>query len=105
MNGLWIAHFDAGPAHGNGLAVCREGEVLGGDFAHTWTGTYQEEGAKLYARIRVAPYVPHGEVEPPAADEPRMVTLQGRYTENDAVLEGHADDSSVPVTIEMHKAG
>jgi len=104
MNGLWIAHFDAGAAHGNGLAVFREGEVLGGDFAHTWTGTYEEEGQKLYARIRVAPYVPQDETAPRLADKPMMVTLRGRCTDNNAVLEGRADESDVPVNIEMHKA-
>ena len=104
MNGLWIAHFNAGAAHGNGIAVFREGEILGGDFGHTWTGTYEEEGPHLYARIRVAPYVSHSEMTPLVMDKPVMMTLSGSCTEKDAVLEGHADDSEVPVSIEMNKA-
>ena len=104
MKGLWIAHFNSGAAYGNGIAVFREGEILGGDFAHTWTGTYEEEGRKLYARIRVAPYTLHHEMEAMVHDKPMMMTLIGECDEHDAVLAGHPDESEVPVSIEMHKA-
>jgi hypothetical protein len=104
MNGLWIAHFNAGPAHGNGLAVFRAGEILGGDFAHTWIGTYQEEGEKLFARVRVAPYVSTQNGEPVVPDRPVTMTLQGDCSDVDAHLTGHADDNEVMVSIEMHKA-
>ena len=102
MNGLWIAHFNAGPAHGNGLAVFRAGEILGGDLAHTWVGTYEEEGRNLYARVRVAPYAQDG--APVVPDRPVTMTLHGSRTEAEATLTGHADDSEVMVSIEMHKA-
>ena len=104
MNGLWIAHFNAGPAHGNGLAVFRAGEILGGDFAHTWVGTYEEEGPSVYARVRVSPYVATQNGEPVVPDRPVMMTLHGNCTDIDARLTGHADDSEVMVSIEMHKA-
>lgn len=104
MNGLWITHFNAGPAHGNGLAVFRAGEILGGDFAHTWVGTYEEEGPSLYARVRVTPYVSSTDGEPVVPDRPVMMTLCGNCTDIDARLTGHADDSEVMVSIEMHKA-
>lgn len=104
MNGLWIAHFNAGAAHGNGIAVLRAGEILGGDFAHTWIGTYEAEGSRLYARIRVAPYLPGEDGETQPGDQPMMMTLSGSCTESDVVLTGHPDEGDVPVTIEMHKA-
>jgi len=104
MKGLWIAHFNAGAAHGNGIAVFREGEILGGDFSHTWTGTYEEEGKSLYARIRVAPYTSHHEMEPMVQDRPMMLTLKGECDDRDALLTGHPDQSEVQVSIEMHKA-
>lgn len=104
MNGLWIAHFNAGPAHGNGLAVFRAGEILGGDLAHTWVGTYEEEGHNLYARVRVAPYVSSPNGGPMVPERPVMMTLQGDCTDQDAKLTGHADESEVMVSIEMHKA-
>ncbi|HEX4068268.1 MAG TPA: GrlR family regulatory protein [Acidobacteriaceae bacterium] len=104
MNGLWVAHFNAGPAHGNGLAVFRSGEILGGDLAHTWTGTYQEEGDRLYARVRVAPYVSRQNGEPGVPERTVMMTLSGSCDERDATLTGHADESEVAVSVEMHKA-
>jgi hypothetical protein len=104
MNGLWIAHFNAGPAHGNGLAVLRAGEILGGDLAHTWVGTYEEEGPRLYARVRVAPYLSTQNEEPRVPDRTVTMTLQGTCTQTEAELSGHADDSEVLVSIEMHKA-
>lgn len=104
MNGLWIAHFNAGPAHGNGLAVLRAGEILGGDLAHTWVGTYEEEGASLYARVRIEPYISAHNGEPVIPDRPVTMTLHGTCHGHDAELTGHADDNDVTVTIEMHKA-
>ncbi|HEX3987735.1 MAG TPA: hypothetical protein VHX13_14145 [Acidobacteriaceae bacterium] len=104
MNGLWIAHFNAGPAHGNGLAVFRAGEILGGDLAHTWVGTYEEEGPSLYARVRVAPYMAAQSEEPVVPERAVTMTLHGDCTDTDAQLTGHADDSEVMVSIEMHRA-
>jgi hypothetical protein len=103
MNGLWIAHFDAGEAHGKGLAVLHGGEILGGDFAHTWVGSYREEGGNLYARVRVAPYNGHAAAEE-HPEQPMTMTLIGSCTELDATLAGHADESDLAVSIEMHKA-
>ncbi len=104
MKGLWIAHFNAGPAHGNGIAVLRDGEILGGDFAHTWIGTYQEEGKQLYARVQVAPYNESHNGESVGPERPVMVTLTGERRAEDVTLNGHADDNEVQVTIEMHQA-
>lgn len=104
MNGLWMAHFDAGAAHGNGIVVLNSGEILGGDFSHTWTGTFQREGSSLRIRVQVAPYGLAQEAEVEAAERPFMVTLTGRCTEGEANLSGHPDESDVAVNIRMRKA-
>jgi hypothetical protein len=103
MNGLWIAQFDAGEAHGRGIAVLHGGEVLGGDLAHTWVGSYRQEGSSLYARVRVAPCNGHA-AEEEHPERPFMVTLTGSCSSEEAVLAGHADENDVAVSIEMHKA-
>lgn len=106
MNGLWIAHFDAGAAHGNGLAVLRAGDILGGDLAHVWTGTYQREGDSLCARIQVSPC----DESPAPADEsgrtekPWMATLSGSCSGGDAWLSGHPDNSDLPLNVRLHRA-
>lgn len=103
MNGLWIAHFDAGAAHGKGLAVLHGGEILGGDLSHTWVGSYRQDGSSVYAKVRVAPYNGHASQEE-HPERPIMITLTGSCTEEEATLAGHADANDVAVSIEMRKA-
>ena len=98
-----MAHFTAGAAHGNGIAVLRGGEIMGGDLAHTWVGTYQEEGPQLYARVRVVPWAA-STTEKPTLDRALTMTLAGSCGQLYAMLSGHADESEVPVTVELHKA-
>lgn len=106
MNGLWFAHFDAGAAHGNGLAVLHAGDILGGDLSHIWTGTYQREGDQLYARIQVSPYTerPDPNPESTSPEKPWMATLAGSCSGGDALLVGHPDDSDLPLNIRLHRA-
>ena len=56
MEGIWYAHFTSGEMYGDGVAVLRDGLVQGADPAHTYSGSYQEEGSNLYANVRVSPY-------------------------------------------------
>ncbi len=125
ISGLWIVHFDAGAAHGKGLAVLQAGEILGGDLAHTWVGSCRQEGSSLYARVRVTPASRKAWADPavrsslyarvrvtPCEEEtkeehperPMTVTLTGSYIEGQAMLAGHAEDSDTVVNIQMHKA-
>jgi hypothetical protein len=104
MDGVWVTHFNAGAAHGSGIAVLRSGEILGGDFSHSWVGTYQEEGSQLYARVHVAPHSAEGEGDAAQREQPFELTLSGFRTDRHARLLGQADESTVPVSIEMHQA-
>ena len=56
MEGIWYAHFKTGESNGVGVAVLHNGQIEGGDPAHTYSGSYQEEGPNLYANVRVSPY-------------------------------------------------
>ncbi len=91
MEGYWLTHYNAGTAHGDGIAMLSKGELLGGDLEHVWSGTYEEEGAKLYARIRIVPFVSRPEEETMAREQPMILSLQGYCTEDYARLEGHPD--------------
>lgn len=104
MNGVWIAHFTAGAAHGSGIAVLRSGEILGGDFSHLWVGTYEEEGSQLYARVHVTPQAAEAEGEMIRREKPLEMTLSGFHTNAAARLVGRVDNAEVAVSIEMHKA-
>jgi hypothetical protein len=104
MEGYWLTHYDAGATHGDGIAMLHAGEFLGGDLEHVWSGTYEEEGAKVYARIRIAPFVSRLEEVTMAREKPMILSLRGYCTEHFARLEGHPDQrEDLPFQVTMRK--
>jgi T3SS negative regulator,GrlR len=102
MEGIWHAHFTSGSNQGDGVAVLRNGEVLGGDPAHTYYGSYQEDGKLLYANIRVAPYTAGG--LPADIDHAFSLFLRGSVTGQTALMSGHSNNHpEAVVRVELHK--
>lgn len=106
MEGLWFTHFNTGQEHGDGMVVLRDGQLLGGDSGHTYTGTYMIDEPNLYARIAVRPYSWDSEApEPEDHERPVMLTLTGTMTGHSAVIFGHPDNrDDIDVSIEMRQA-
>lgn len=105
MDGLWIANFTAGAAHGNGIVVLRSGELMGGDTAHTYKGTWQEDGPSLNARVSVESWAAQEGQQAAAEEQPMMLTLTGTSTEKSATLHGYPDDKpELFVSVEMKRA-
>ena len=86
LNGLWHTHFVAGPAHGDGMAVLRDGEILGGEPTYTYTGSYRLDGAFLYANVRVSPYPAGGPSD--ASEGPLTFVLRGSVVGDAGSLSG-----------------
>lgn len=104
MEGYWITHIDTGTAHGDGIAMLRGGELLGGDLEHIWRGSYEKEGEKLTMRIRLSPFVTREEEGTMARERPVIVSLEGTCTEETATLAGHPDHrEDVLIRVEMRK--
>lgn len=104
MEGYWLTHYDAGSAHGDGIAMLHGGELVGGDLEHIWTGTYEEEDSHVYARIRIVPFVSRLEEESMAREKPIIMSLQGSCTEESATLDGHPDQrEDLPFHVVMRK--
>ena len=91
MKGYWLTHYKFGTVSGHGIAMLHEGELVGGDCEHIWSGTYEENGSTLDATIRVVPAVSSREVEALALDQPVILLLSGYCTEEFAWLEGYAE--------------
>jgi len=91
MDGYWLTHFHVGDRHGEGIVMMRAGELLGGDLEHVLSGTWEEEEGRVYARIRIVPFVSRAEEELMAREMPLILTLTGTCTEDTARLEGHPD--------------
>ncbi len=104
MEGYWLTHYRAGPSHGEGIMMMHNGELLGGDLEHVWRGTYEQEGSRLYVRIRIVPFVTRDEEELMARDRPLLLSLEGTCTEDDARLEGHPDErEDLPFHVELRR--
>jgi len=102
MQGLWYAHFKAGPVQGDGLAVLRDGEILGGDMAHTYKGSYREDGSLLYASVEVSPY--ERATMPADLAHPIKFFLKGAVTGDSANISGHPDNRpDLTVLVELHR--
>lgn len=56
--GFWIVQYEGMKGNGGGVAVFTKGHVFGGDSGSTYTGTYEEDGKTIKARIRVHNYMP-----------------------------------------------
>ncbi len=103
MEGLWYAHFTAGPVHGEGMAVLRNGEILGGDPAHVYSGSYQSDGPNIYANVRVSPYALAS--VPADLDRPLEVFLKGSIAGDSATVSGHPEQKSdLKIAVELHRA-
>jgi hypothetical protein len=104
MEGYWLTHYVAGTARGDGIAMLHAGELVGGDLEHLWKGTWEEEGPRVSARIRIVPCVSRAEEESMAREQPFIVTLRGYCTEHYARLQGHAEGrQDLPFEVTMRK--
>ena len=102
MKGIWYAHFTSGEVHGDGLAVLHDGQIEGGDPAHTYTGSYQEDGPNIYANVRVSPYA--GSSVPVDLTHPVTYFLQGSVKGDSAKVTGHPDNHpDTLVSVELHR--
>jgi hypothetical protein len=102
MEGIWYAHFTSGPTQGDGLAVLRNGEILGGDPSHIYKGSYQEDGTNLYASVQIAPYL--GSKVPLDIDHPVSLFLTGSVRGDLAEVSGHFDNRrDLTVVVELRK--
>jgi hypothetical protein len=102
MEGIWYAHFTSEKVNGDGVAVLHDGLVQGGDPAHTYSGSYQEEGSTLYANVRVSPYA--GSRLPADLTHPITYFLRGSVTGNSAKVTGHPNNKpDALISVELHK--
>lgn len=102
MEGIWYAHFSTGTTQGDGMAVLRDGEILGGDPGHTYSGSYQEEGSNLYVNVRVSPFA--GARTPADLAHPVTFFLQGSIAGNRAKVKGHPDNRpEVVLSVELER--
>ena len=58
MEGLWTAEFGSSTGmFGGGVAVFRDGEILGGDATHYYVGEYKVVGNTFTATLKVRAFI------------------------------------------------
>ena len=58
IEGLWIVQYEGTAGNDGGVIVLVHGQVLGGDNAFVYTGTYQSNATTLSARVLVRNFNP-----------------------------------------------
>ena len=102
MEGIWFARFTSGELHGEGVAVLHDGRIEGGDPAHSYSGSYQEDGPLVYANVRVSPNA--GSSIPVDINHPVTYFLQGSVSGDSAKVAGHANNRpDSRLSVELHK--
>jgi hypothetical protein len=85
------------------MAVLQDGKILGGDPAHTYTGSYQSDGPNLFANVCVSPSA--AAKSPVDIERPFTVFLKGLVVGNSATVTGHAGHKTdVKLEVELHRA-
>lgn len=56
MTGFWTVRFNTPMGAGAGVAYFTEREVFGGDSGFKYEGSYQSDGSKITADLRVSPH-------------------------------------------------
>jgi hypothetical protein len=104
MEGYWLLNYNTGKTSGDGIAMLHEGELVGGDLDHLWSGTYERQGPKLTARIGITPVLSSPEEEIMAREHPLIVNLSGYCTDDFARLEGNVEhETDLRFEITMRK--
>jgi len=91
MDGLWTAEFGSSTGiFGGGVAVFRDGKILGGDATYYYIGEYTLKGDSLKATLRISPFIEGAESVFKTAGRDLTLDLEGSLTSKDqAIAQGH----------------
>lgn len=94
MEGLWTAEFGSSTGmFGGGVAVFRDGKILGGDATYYYIGDYQLQGKALRATIKVSPFIQGAESVFKTVGQVLILEIVGTLTsESAAIGQGHATE-------------
>jgi hypothetical protein len=93
MDGLWTAEFGSSAGvFGGGVAVFKDGKILGGDSLYYYIGEYKISGNLLNATLKISPFIEGAESVFKTAGRDLVLTLTGSVIAPDRVIaQGHAE--------------
>jgi T3SS negative regulator,GrlR len=91
MDGLWTAEFGSNTGMvGGGVAVFRDGKILGGDCTYFYVGEYTLSGTALRATLKLTPFIQGAESVFKTVGRDLTLELIGSLTGQDrATAQGH----------------
>ena len=91
IEGLWTAEFGSSTGtFGSGVAVFRDGKILGGDATYYYIGEYQVDGNTLRATIKTFPFIEGAESVFKTVGKTLTIEILGSLTADDrAIAQGH----------------
>jgi hypothetical protein len=94
-NGLYSIHvdlLDGRSGKGSGVAVFRDGKILGGDAYLFYTGSYLATGDSFKGEVQVSQHTPSPDANPLFGGQknPVGIGVSGTSTETSAVMSGTA---------------
>jgi len=91
MNGLWTAEFGSSTGmFGGGVAVFRDGTIMGGDANYFYVGEYTLSGSSFVATLKVSPFIEGAESLFKTVGQDLTLELVGSVTEEGrAIAQGH----------------
>lgn len=89
IEALWSLEFESSTQRsGNGVAVLKDGRLLGGDSMMLYDGRYTVEDGQIYALIQVSTYAPHGDLQSTVGLSAFTLDLRGPLNDNQIDLTG-----------------
>lgn len=91
MEGLWTAEFGSSAGmFGSGVAVFRDGKILGGDNTYFYIGEYTLNGNTFVATLRISPFIEGAESVFKTKGRDLTLELVGAITtDGRATAQGH----------------
>ena len=92
MEGLWTAEFGSSTGRfGGGVAVFRDGKILGGDGLYYYVGEYKLKGDSFTALLRISPFIEGAESVFKTVGRDLLLDLTGSLTDDrHAIGQGHS---------------
>jgi hypothetical protein len=101
ISGLWTAEFGSSAGvSGGGIAVFRQGRILGGDGTCFYVGDYRLNGEQFVATLRVSPFIEGAESVFRTKGQTLTLELAGSFTKD-----GHGIGQGHPREIPSLKFG
>jgi hypothetical protein len=94
MNGLWTAEFGSSTGmFGGGVAVFRDGTIMGGDSTYYYTGDYKLTGKTLQVTLKISPFIQGAESVFKTVGQDLTLELIGSMTDDGRVIaQGHSKE-------------